>query len=222
MQRRRWAAVLATLGLVTSLFVAVPSAQAAAPNRSTRVLLAQLQVATEHPAGYDRSLFPLWTDSDGDGCNTRYEVLIAEATRRPTIGSGCSLSGGRWFSVYDGVSTTDPSTFDVDHVVPLAEAWQSGAWNWNTDTRTRYANDLGYAADLVAVTAHSNRSKGDREPAGWSPPRASFRCRYYAWWVAVKWRWQLAVNPTEKVWLRNHLAACGWPLVRGTTQPPIG
>jgi hypothetical protein len=185
-------------------------------------LLGQLVVAAEHPAGYDRSLFPLWVDADHDGCNTRYEVLIAEAVTAPHVGSGCTLTRGKWFSRYDGVTTRDPSTFDIDHLVPLAEAWQSGAWRWSTATRTRYANDLGYGPDLVAVSAHSNRSKGDQEPQTWLPPRSSFDCTYIAWWVAVKWRWHLKIDQTEKNFLTSHLRSCGWPRVTQPTRPRIG
>lgn len=213
------------LGIVVGMVAAVLTVVAPAADAttvSTRTLLGQLVVSSEHPAGYDRSLFPLWIDADHDGCNTRYEVLIAEAVTRPHVGSGCTLSGGRWFSKYDGVSTRDPSSFDIDHLVPLAEAWQSGAWRWNTATRTRYANDLGYGPDLVAVTAHSNRSKGDREPQAWLPPRGSFDCTYLAWWVAVKWRWHLKIDGTEKTFLTRHLRACGWPNVRKPTRPRIG
>jgi hypothetical protein len=210
------AAGFATAVLAAAIVAAAPAAGASTV--STQTLLAQLVVAREHAAGYDRSLFPLWIDADHDGCDTRDEVLIAEATRPPTVGAGCSLSGGRWFSKYDGVTTTDPSTFDIDHVVPLAEAWQSGAWRWSTATRERYANDLGYASDLAAVTAHSNRSKGDREPQDWLPTRTSFQCRYMAWWVAVKWRWKLRINHPEKSFLTSRLAACGWPSVRTPTR----
>ena len=214
------AAGLVALLVVTMTFVVAPTA--GATTVSTQTLLAQLVVGREHSSGYDRSLFPLWDDADHDGCDTRYEVLIAEATLAPTVGAGCSLSGGRWFSKYDGVTTTDPSTFDIDHLVPLAEAWQSGAWSWTTATRERYANDLGYAPDLVAVTAHSNRSKGDREPQDWLPTRTSFQCRYMAWWVAVKWRWHLRVNGAEKTFLVDRLSACGWPSVRAPRRATIG
>jgi hypothetical protein len=149
-------------------------------------------------------------------------VLIAEAVIAPHVGSGCTLSDGKWFSKYDGVTTTDPSTFDIDHLVPLAEAWQSGAWRWNADTRKRYANDLGYGPDLVAVSAHSNRSKGEQEPQSWLPTRTSFDCTYMAWWVAVKWRWHLKINAAEKTFLTDHLRACGWPIVSKPTRPTIG
>lgn len=223
---RKLISVLTLVSVFAGLLVAVLGAAApasAAPGMiSTRRLLRQLATAPEHAAGYRRSLFPTWTDADGDGCNTRAEVLIAEATVRPRVGAGCALTRGRWFSIYDGVRTRNPSTFDVDHLVPLAEAWQSGAWRWNTATRTRYANDLGYAPSLIAVSAHSNRSKGDQEPQNWLPPRSAIRCRYMAWWVAVKWRWRLSVNAAERTFLRNRLRACGWPTVRRPSRPPIG
>jgi hypothetical protein len=214
------AALVGAVTIAASSVVVAPTAGAS--TISTQTLLAQLVVAREHSAGYDRTLFPLWIDADHDGCDTRDEVLIAEATRTPTVGAGCSLTGGRWYSRYDGVTTTDPSTFDIDHLVPLAEAWQSGAWRWNTDTRERYANDLGYGADLIAVTAHSNRSKGDREPQDWLPDRTSFQCRYMAWWVAVKWRWHLRVNHAEKAFLVSRLSACGWPSVRTPRRASVG
>jgi hypothetical protein len=185
---------------------------------STRTLLRQLAVTSEHSAGYDRDLFKLW-DSQGGGCDTRDRVLITEAITRPHVSSSCALTDGKWRSPYDRVTTTDPSTFDIDHLVPLAEAWQSGAWRWSGNTREAYANDLGYGPDLVAVTAHSNRSKGDSEPSAWLPTTRSFDCTYEAWWVAVKWRWHLSVDSAEKRWLSTHLATCGWPSVTTPSRP---
>jgi hypothetical protein len=188
---------------------------------STKSLLAGLTVAPEHTAGYQRSLFPLWIDADGDGCDTRAEVLLEEATRAPSKSRDCKLTGGTWVSPYDGKTVHDASDLDIDHVVPLAEAWQSGAYAWTTATRERYANDLNYFADLVAVTAHENRSKGDKEPSGYLPPKASFQCTYEAWWVAVKWRWHLSVDSAEKSWLSTHLAGCGWPKVLRPGRPHV-
>ena len=146
--------------------------------------LAALTVRAEQPrTGYDRSLFRHWVDADGDGCDTRREVLIAEAVTAPTIGAGCALSGGRWRSVYDNATETGSGRgFDVDHLVPLAEAWESGAWAWSRDDRERYANDLGYDHALVAVSARSNRAKGARDPAEWLPPDESAHCWYAAAW----------------------------------------
>jgi hypothetical protein len=101
--------------------------------------------------------------------------LIAEATKRPRVSVSCSLSAGRWVSKYDGVATTNPSGFDIDHLVPPNEAWRTGAWKWNA-ARKAYANDLGYRASLTAVSAHENRSRGDRKPQGWMPDRAGYNC----------------------------------------------
>ena len=167
-----------------------------------------LDVAKEHRAGYDRSKFTLWIDADGDGCDTRDEVLIAEAVLAPTLGPSCSLTLGKWFSYYDGVTTLDPSTFDIDHMVPLAEAWDSGARRWNADTRKRYANDVGDPRSLVAVSASSNRSKGDQDPAQWMPPRKRAGCRYIRDWITVKIRWHLTADRAEKRFLVHKADHC--------------
>lgn len=219
----RLARSVMTLAVAAAAAVAAaPPAGAATTRVSTKTLLGQLGTASEHNTGYARTKFKLWIDADHDGCNTRYEVLIAEAKTKPHVGSGCTLTGGTWFSQYDGVTTTNPRSFDIDHLVPLAEAWASGAYRWNADTRTRYANDLGYAADLIAVSARTNRAKGEDEPQTWLPPRKSYDCTYMAQWVAVKWRWHLKVDPTEKLFLSRHLAVCGWPAVSKPSQPSIG
>ena len=210
------AAVLAATGLATAEPV-----YASSTTVSTHYLVRYLPAAGEHADGYDRSKFRLWVDADHDGCDTRQEVLIAEALTKPKIGAGCTLRGGAWRSRYDGVRTSDPSTFDVDHMVPLDEAWQSGAWKWSPEKRQAYANDLGYKASLIAVTAASNGSKGDREPQDWMPARSGYQCAYVTRWVAVKWRWQLRVDSAERAWLTAELKACSWPRVVKPTFPQI-
>ena len=170
-------------------------------------LLGRLTTAPEHLSGYARALFVHWVDADRDGCNTRKEVLIAESRTTARIGAGCSVAGS-WRSAYDGVTTTNPSSFDVDHVVALKEAWDSGAWAWTPARRRAFANDLGDARSLRAVSASSNRSKSDRDPAQWLPPLTSFRCTYATEWVAVKVRWRLSVDRQEHAALRRILTAC--------------
>ena len=165
-----------------------------------------IPVADEVRTGYDRDLFRLWVDADGDGCDTRAEVLISEAEDAPSVGSGCSLSGGRWYSYYDGVSQTSASTLDIDHVVPLAEAWDSGARSWTADRREAYANDLGDSHTLVGVTASLNRSKGDQDVAEWLPPIND--CRYIKDWVTAKIRWGLSQDAAEQGALRDIAAGC--------------
>ena len=172
-------------------------------------LLDDLTVEAEHDGGYDRDLFKHWIDANGDGCDARREVLIAEAVVAPSVGSGCSLSAGEWLSRYDGETAGDNgSAFDVDHMVPLAEAWESGAHGWSADRREDYANDLGYADSLIAVSASSNRSKGARDPAEWLPPTAGVHCWYAAAWVQVKTRWDLTVDQAEADKLSSVLSGC--------------
>ena len=161
-------------------------------------LVGNREVEQEVGSGYDRDLFKHWSDADGDGCNARYEVLIEESLTPVTVSSGCKLSGGTWVSAFDLVETSDPSKFDVDHMVPLKEAWDSGAWAWDAKTREAYANDLDYEMSLIAVSASSNRSKSDRDPADWLPTNKDYWCEYITAWVQVKTRWSLSVDPKEK------------------------
>ena len=167
-----------------------------------------LRIEPEYVGGYNRDLFADWYDADRNGCNTRKEVLIAESLDSVQIGSGCSISGGRWFSIYDNVETTDSSKFDIDHMVPLSEAWDSGAWNWNADQRKYFANDLDQPFFLIAVTASSNRSKSDRDPAEWMPPNANYHCEYVRIWIEIKRAWDLSVDQAEHDYLARKLASC--------------
>lgn len=191
-----------------------PPATATSGRLTLGAALALLEIQPEDRAGYRRSLFPIWIDADGDGCNTRREVLIEEAIVAPTVGTPCRLFGGAWSSLYDGVQTTDSSTFDIDHVVPLAEAWDSGASGWPTERRTRFANDLDVPWALVAVSAASNRSKGDRDPADWLPPLAGVRCEYLTMWLDVKLRWDLAIDPRERSAIAAFDPTCPAAVVR--------
>lgn len=163
----------------------------------------ELPMASETQRGYDRARFHHWVDADGDCRDTRDEVLAAESLVAVT---GCDVQRGRWLSYYDGVTTLASSDFDVDHLVPLAEAWDSGAKRWNAATRQRFANDLRDPRTLVAVTASSNRSKSDRDPSEWMPELG--RCRYVRQWVAVKVRWHLTADRAEKRALRDQSAGC--------------
>ncbi len=202
MLRRCFVLLALTLGLV-----AVPSAAFAdSYSAPLQTAITDLPVATEVRTGYNRDLFKHWTDADGDGCSTRNEVLIAEADDPVTVGSGCSLSGGRWFSYYDRVSWTDTGRVDIDHMVPLAEAWDSGARTWTSAVREAFANDLGDSRSLVGVTDSVNAAKGDQDPRTWMP--AYDKCRYLREFVAVKHRWRLTVDSGEKSALTSLASGC--------------
>ncbi|MGI9116734.1 MAG: HNH endonuclease family protein, partial [Gaiellales bacterium] len=201
-------AILAALAMAAVALLVVPAAPAAS-TVPAGTLLGRLTTAAPHLTGYSRDLFHLWIDADGNGCDTRKEVLIAEARVKPTILAGCRLSGGRWWSAYDDLFISDSGSLDIDHFVPLSEAWQSGAWRWSAATREAYANDLTYPLSLIAVTATTNRQKSDMDPAEWMPPFSGYRCTYVSTWIAIKWRWRLAIDPAEQAALRLGLVGCG-------------
>jgi hypothetical protein len=188
------------LGLAVALLFSLNLAPVQAAGKITLV------VAEDHDFGYVRTLFKHWIDADMNGCNTRYEVLIAEATLKPTVGARCYLSGGKWKSPYDAKVFTNPTGLDIDHMVPLAEAWRSGAWAWTSAQRMAYANDMDDPRTLLAVTAGLNRSKGDKDVAQWLPPKA--QCTYISNWIAVKSRFDLTVDQVEADFLIAKIASC--------------
>ncbi|XKK60646.1 HNH endonuclease family protein [Streptomyces sp. ARC32] len=170
--------------------------------------LTALPVAEESRAGYQRSAFKHWVDADKDGCNTRSEVLKAEAVAAPEQAARCKLSGGQWYSAYSNTYVNSPNALDLDHLVPLAESWDSGASAWTAKEREAYANDLGDDRSLIAVTAATNRSKADQDPAQWLPPYQPYHCQYLTDWIATKLRWQLTVDAAERDTLTEDTAPC--------------
>jgi hypothetical protein len=204
---RRTSALLALL-LIFGLVATGPASSAGSTTYSASLTTAikDLPGAKEVRTGYQRSKFKHWVDADGDGCNTRQEVLIAESDVQVTVGAGCALTGGRWFSYYDRLTWADSSRIDIDHLVPLAEAWDSGARLWTAAQRQAYANDLGDWRTLVGVTDTVNESKGDQDLAEWQPQFG--KCRYLRQWVAVKIRWRLSVDPAERTAMKKLATTC--------------
>lgn len=173
---------------------------------TARTYLAALTVAAEsNSPAYDRALFNHWITISGT-CNTRETVLKRDGTN-VAVGSNCAATSGSWVSPYDNVATNLASDLDIDHVVPLKEAWVSGARNWSNATRQAFANDL-VRPQLIAVTDELNAAKGDKDPAEWMVPLASYRCTYVRAWVHVKYYWGLSVDSAEKAALTSYLAAC--------------
>jgi len=209
--KRVVAATLATLtALPLTLALTTGTANATPPNipsaSTAASRLAALTVAAEANSGsYNRDLFPHWITVSGS-CNTREEVLKRDGTG-VTVGSDCAPTSGSWHSPYDGATWTNPSDVDIDHMVPLKEAWESGAWAWTTARRQTYANDLG-GPELWAVTDNVNQSKGDQDPTTWQPPLSGFHCTYARAWIQVKWFHDLSVDGAEKSALTSMLATC--------------
>ncbi|MBQ1011510.1 HNH endonuclease [Micromonospora sp. M51] len=167
--------------------------------------LSELTVATAGSMkGYSRDRFPHWRDT-GKNCDVRDSILQRDG--KDVKLSGCNVVGGRWESVYDGRSFSDPSDVDIDHMVPLANAWRSGADEWDNAKRGDFANDTT-RPQLFAVSASSNRAKGDQDPSQWKPANRSYWCKYAQDWVTVKHYWRLTVTSAEKAALTDMLEGC--------------
>lgn len=205
------------IGLVASVFVFVAAAvawprpaAALPPNIPSKSVIQSelngLTVAAEGSmTGYDRDKFPHWVTISGN-CNARETVLKRDADE-VTVGSDCYPTSGRWYSQWDGVVETSASDIHIDHQVPLAEAWRSGASSWSTDRREDFANDVT-GTELIAVTASVNMSKSDRDPAEWKPPRTGAYCLYAKMWIHSKHQWNLRLQSAEKSALQSMLDTC--------------
>ncbi|MEU9885061.1 HNH endonuclease family protein [Sphaerisporangium sp. NPDC051011] len=209
MRRVLFLAVATALAFVVTT-VATSPANAAPPNIPTlstaTAELNALKVDIERNAStYDRNLFPHWITISGT-CNTRETVLKRDGVGVVT-GSDCYPTSGRWTSPYDGATWTLASDIDIDHMVPLAEAWRSGAYAWTTSKRQAFANDLTNP-QLWAVTNSVNRAKSDYDPARWKPPLTSFWCTYAKAYIDVKYEWSLSVDSAEKSALSSMLGRC--------------
>ncbi|WP_298990715.1 HNH endonuclease family protein [uncultured Pseudokineococcus sp.] len=194
-------------------------------------VLATLEVRDRDPrSGYDRELFgERWADVDGNGCDTRNDVLRrdlddVDLDRR----NGCLVWAGVLVDPYSGVVVdfergpdTSPEV-QVDHVVALSDAWQKGAQEWDAATREAFAND---PLNLLAVDGDVNEAKSDGDAATWLPPQRGVRCAYVARQVAVKAAYGAWVTEAERDAVARVLADCPdepVPTVDEVDTPPLG
>ncbi|MDG0818255.1 HNH endonuclease family protein [Bdellovibrio sp. PAP01] len=145
--------------------------------------------------------FGRWiNDPTDDTCmNTRARVLVRDSQVDVTYRGPrqCSVEAGKWQDPYAGQEVTEAKAIQIDHMVPLKNAYLSGAWEWDYKTRCLYANYMNFKPHLVSSGAHENMSKSDKGPEGYLPPNENFRCEYIRNWVAVKAIWHLRMNPVE-------------------------
>ncbi|MEU8361173.1 HNH endonuclease family protein [Nonomuraea sp. NPDC048882] len=170
-------------------------------------MLGQLKVARALSIrGYHRKKFrPHWPRRKGT-CSTR-ELVLARDGRRVRKNAACHPVKGIWYSPYDGRRLKSERLVDVDHVVPLAYAWRSGAKRWSQAKRRAFANDLT-RAELLTVSHSANIAKGGQGPQSWRPSRRAYWCRYATSWISVKHHYRLFVTRNERRALLNMLRTC--------------
>ena len=206
--------------LITTLLFPTQSSNAADSSTTTKsqyesalATLNKLPVKGRAPkTGYSREQFPHWKDPDRNGCDSRNDILKRDLTN-VVFKSGtnnCKVISGTLLDPYSNKLIAfdinkSSSTIDIDHVVALSNAWQTGAFQLTLLERTNFAND---PLNLLAVDFKLNRQKGDGDAATWLPPYKSYRCTYVARQVVVKAKYKLWVTAPEKTAIANLLTAC--------------
>jgi hypothetical protein len=167
--------------------------------------------ALEPPPEYARKLWKHWVDADKDCQDARQEVLIRDSATPVTYTDDkkCRVATGEWVCPYTGTIITDPSKVDVDHMVALKDAHESGAWGWPAEQRQNFANSLDDPTHLRATSQYGNRSKGAKGPDEWLPPLETARCRYIQDWMKVKEGWELGMSEAELAVVAYMLTICG-------------
>ena len=168
---------------------------------------------------YDRSDWRHWTDEDGDCQDARQGVLVEESLTPVTFETdrGCRVATGRWFGAFDGHDLENTNSLDIDHMVPLKNAHDSGGWAWSSEKKEEYANYLEDSDHLIAVASRANRSKGARGPEEWRPPDETYWCQYATDWSEIKHRWDLTMTEPEADAVAGMLGTCETP-VRVVTE----
>ena len=158
---------------------------------------------------YDRSDYSHWIDADGDCQDTRVEVLVAEniGTISYLTDSSCKVVTGSWYDPFTDTTFSTASRLDVDHMVPLKEAHESGAYLWSSSKKKEFANELSPSETLIAVSGSANRSKGSRDPAEWLPTNTSYHTTYATNWASIKVKWDLTADAEEITTLKSLLGS---------------
>jgi hypothetical protein len=221
---KRCAAICATVLTLGACQAAQNGGEALTGAPRAQKTASQPQPETPRSAGsvpaYSRDAFGSgWTDPDHNGCDARQDAIRAATTNRVMAGP-CKITRADIYDRYAGRTYpgANPSAFDIDHVVALHDAWNSGAASWSLAKRKAFAND---PADVVLTTASANRSKGDQDPSEWAPlpcapasatcePRSlqNGACWYVTHYRAIKLRWHLHTTAPQRSAVRRTLATC--------------
>ena len=184
----------------------IPTSKISTPSME----LAVAEVPTDL-SDYDRGDWKHWVDEDGDCQNARHEVLFHESVvdvkfKEP---NNCQVATGEWLDPFTGETITDATKLDVDHMVPLKNAHDSGGWAWDKDRKKAYANYMMYEDHLIAVTASANRKKGAKGPEDWKPSNEAYWCDYAKGWIEIKSQWKLTATNLEWTALQEMTETCG-------------
>ena len=202
--------VIVALLAITLLLPESASAVTVKKERAIEIIETLAVKGRAAKTGYDRSSFSHWRDPDRNGCDARNDTLRRDLTNLviKSDSNGCKVLGGVLADPYSGKNIDfvfGASLIDIDHVVALSNAWQTGAFQFTSEIRLQFAND---PLNLLAVSASLNRQKGDGDAATWLPPTKSYRCQYVARQIAVKKKYGLWLTKPEKVAMSTLLAKC--------------
>ena len=224
-----WISVFATLAVIVAAQVIVAAGEsdltdrAEAPTVAPGVdVIAGLAVVPARVRGYDylRAAFgQAWDDDNGapgghNGCDTRNDILDRDLIGKTYVSTKrCprAVAGGTLRDPYTNATVAFVrgnqvgASVQIDHLVPLAFAWDMGARDWTDDMRTRFAND---PANLLAVVGEANQDKGDQPPGTWMPPNTAFWCQYAIQFIAVLRGYDLPVDEASAHQLREATASC--------------
>jgi hypothetical protein len=188
------AGAVVAIALGKALLSSRPGTSSRSQNSSPAAATGLTCMTSQEQESFNREeLFGGWQRKDGNCRNTRAIVLQTESVE--PVSGGCSIEEGKWFDPYTGDTIVHPRDLDIDHIVPLKEAWRSGAWRWSKEERVAYANDPEV---LLAVGKHANRSKGDKDPGEWMPPRESYQREYARLWATIKVKHHLSADVRER------------------------
>ena len=201
-----------------SSLTSIPTSKISTPSME----LAVAEVPTDLP-DYDRGDWKHWVDEDGDCQNARHEVLVHESLvdvkfKEP---NNCQVATGEWLDPFTGETITDATKLDVDHMVPLKNAHDSGGWAWNKDRKKAYANYMMYEDHLIAVTASANRKKGAKGPEDWKPSNEAYWCDYAKDWIEIKSQWKLTTTNAEWTALEEMTETCGQAIAITPVSPKV-
>lgn len=168
-----------------------------------------ITVEAEHSGAYKRKEWlPKWGDQNGDGINTRHQVLMDQSSETVELNiKGDKVFRGTWTCPYTGITFHDPRKVDIDHFIPLKEVSESGGWQWDTEKQNDFANGAD-SLELLVVESKANRDKSDKDPVDWLPPNKNYHCAYMERWALIKARNQLSMDAPEFKLLQQQLQLC--------------